>query len=164
MKQVTCLIVFTAVLLAADVGHSQVAAKKALTLDGAKQVVAAAVAEARRNQAGGAIAVVDDGGNLVALERLDGTFPVGANISIGKARTAAMFKLPTRRFEDIIKNGRTAMVALTDFTPLQGGVPILYQGEVIGAIGVSGNSPPIDEQIAKFGAEAAMKMMTAAAK
>src|SRR5207247_6865131 len=107
------------------------------TLDGAKQVIAAAAAEAKRNRAGGVIAVVDDGGNLMALERLDGTFAAGANISIGKARTAAIFKRPTKAFEDVIKNGRTAMVALNDFTPLQGGVPIMVGEEVIGGIGVS---------------------------
>src|SRR3712207_1718870 len=100
-------------------GQAQVQDKKALTLDGAKRVIAAAVAEAKRLHApGGVIAVVDDGGNLMALERLDNTFAAGANISIGKARTAVLFKRPTRVFEEIIKNGRTSMVALADFTPL----------------------------------------------
>ena len=102
--------------------------KKTLTIEGAKKVIAAAVAYAKKNNApGGVIAVVDDGGNLMALERLDGTFAAGATISIGKARTAVLFKRPTKAFEDIIKNGRTAMVALPDayFTPLQGGVPII---------------------------------------
>src|SRR5262245_25427956 len=103
---------------------AQVASKKALTLDGARKVIAAVEAEARRLGTTGVIAVVDDGGNLVALERLDGTFPAGARISTGKARTAALFKRPTRSFEDIVAKGRTAMVALDDFTPLQGGVPI----------------------------------------
>ena len=164
MKQFTCLAIFTAMLLTAGVGHAQMTAKKALTLDGAKQVIAAAVAEAKRNNAGGAIAVVDDGGNLVALERLDGTFVAGANISIGKARTAAMFKLPTKRFEDIIKNGRTAMIALRDFTPLQGGVPIIVDGKVVGAIGVSGAaSAAQDEEIAIVGANAAKGFTSAAA-
>src|SRR5438128_2641382 len=119
--------------------QDQVIDKKGLTLDGAKKVIAAAVAEAKRVKApGGVIAVVDDGGNLMALERLDNTFAAGANISIGKARTSAIFKKPTKVFEDIIKNGRTSMVALNDFTPLQGGVPIEFQGMVIGAVGVSG--------------------------
>ena len=76
-------------------GPVQVVDKKALTLDGAKKVIAAAAAEARKNNAGGVIAVVDDGGNLMALERLEGTFAAGANIAIGKARTAALFKRPT---------------------------------------------------------------------
>ena len=118
---------------------AQIAEKKSLTLDGAEKVIASAKAEARRlNAPGGVIAVVDDGGNLMALARLDGTFAAGANISIGKARTAALFKKPTQFFEDVIKNGRTSMVALNDFTPLQGGVPIVVDSQIIGAVGVSG--------------------------
>jgi len=103
----------TAVVAWATAARSaEVADKKALTLDGAKKVAAAAATEAARNNEGAAIAVVDDGGNLMYLERIDGTFAAGARISIGKARTAALFKKPTAAFEDIIKNGRTAMVAL----------------------------------------------------
>ena len=83
--------------------QAQVTDKKALTLDGAKHIIAAAVAAARaKNAPGGAIAVVDDGGNLVAMERLDNTFVAAANIAIGKARTSAIFKHPTKTFEDII--------------------------------------------------------------
>jgi glc operon protein GlcG len=138
-------------------GEAQVTSKKSLTLDGAKTVITAAVREARKvNAPGGVIAVVDEGGNLMALERLDGTFAAGANISIGKARTAVMFKKPTKAFEEIIKNGRTPMVALTDFTPLQGGVPILVDGEVVGGVGVSGAaSAQQDEELAIAGANAA---------
>ena len=136
--------------------HAQVVTKQELSLDGAKQVVAAAAAEARRNKAGGAIAVVDAGGNLMALERLDGTFAAGATISIGKARTAAIFQKPTAAFEDLIKSGRTAMVALNDFTPLQGGVPIVVGGQIVGAIGVSGaNSAQQEQEIAQAGANVA---------
>ena len=130
--------------------------KKTLTIDGAKTVIAAAVAYAKKNNApGGVIAVVDDGGNLMALERLDGTFAAGATISIGKARTAVLFKRPTKVFEDIIKNGRTAMVALPDslFTPLQGGIPIVIDGQIVGGVGVSGaSSAAQDEELAIAGA------------
>ncbi len=130
--------------------------KKTLTIEGAKKVIAAAVAYAKKNNApGGVIAVVDDGGNLMALERLDGTFAAGANISIGKARTAVLFKRPTKVFEDIIKNGRTAMVALPDslFTPLQGGIPIIVDGQIVGGVGVSGaSSAQQDEELAIAGA------------
>jgi glc operon protein GlcG len=138
-------------------GQAQVAEKKSLTLEGARQIIATAIGEARRIKApGGVIAVVDDGGNLMALERLDGTFAAGANISIGKARTAALFKRPTRAFEEIIKSGRTAMVALPDFTPLQGGVPIMVGDEVVGGIGVSGAASALqDEELALAGAAAA---------
>jgi glc operon protein GlcG len=133
-----------------------VSSKKALNLEGARKVIAAAEAEAKRlNAPGGVIAVVDDGGNLVALERLDGTFTAGANISVGKAKTAVMFKRPTKFFEDVIKNGRTAMVALPDFTPLQGGIPIEYEGQIIGGVGVSGAaSAAQDEELALAGAAA----------
>ncbi len=136
--------------------NAQTAAKIGLNRDGAKKVIAAAVAEAKKlNAPGAAIAVVDEGGNLMAVERLDNTFAAGANISIGKARTAALFKRPTTAFEEIINKGRTAMTSLKDFTPLQGGVPILVDGQIVGAIGVSGAaSAQQDEDLAMAGAAA----------
>ena len=115
------------VLCLASLANAQTVEKKTLTLQGAERVIAAAKAEAQKVQApGGVIAVVDDGGNLMALERLDGTFSAGANISIGKAKTAVMFKKPTRVFEELINSsgkGRTVMTALENFTPLIGGIP-----------------------------------------
>lgn len=155
MNSLKNLLLALVLLLTAAAAHSaQVAEKKVLTLDGAKQVIAAAVAEAKKlNAPGGVIAVVDDCGNLMALERLDNTFAAGANISIGKARTAALFKKPTKVFEDIVNKGRTTMVALNDFTPLQGGVPIIVEGQIVGAVGVSGAaSAQQDEEIAIAGA------------
>jgi glc operon protein GlcG len=134
---------------------TEITDRKTLTLDGARRAIAAAVAQAHKNHAGGVIAVVDDGGNLMALERIDGTFAAGANISIGKARTAALFQKPTRAFEEIIAKGRTAMVALNDFTPLQGGVPITVDGQIVGAVGVSGAaSAQQDEELAMTAAAA----------
>lgn len=143
-----------AISLFAAVANAQTFDKKSITLDGARTVIAGAKAYAKANNApGGVIAVVDDGGNLVALERLDGTFTAGANISVGKAKTAVMFKRPTKFFEDVIKNGRTSMVALPDFTPLQGGVPIMIDGQIIGGVGVSGAmSAAQDEELAIAGA------------
>ena len=144
------------VLSAAVFANAQTIEKRSLSIEGAKKVIAGAVAYAKKNNApGGVIAVVDEGGNLMALERLDGTFAAGANISIGKARTAVLFKRPTKAFEDIIKNGRTAMVALPDafFTPLQGGVPITVDGQIVGGVGVSGAaSAQQDEELAIAGA------------
>jgi len=134
---------------------ADIAERRTLTLDGAQRAIAAAVAQAQKNHAGGVIAVVDDGGNLMALERVDGTFAAGANISIGKARTAALFQKPTRVFEEIIAKGRTAMVTLNDFTPLQGGVPITVDGQIVGAVGVSGAaSAQQDEELAMTAAAA----------
>ncbi len=144
------------VLSATPLAHAQTVERKTLTIDGARRVIAGAIAYARKNNApGGVVAVVDEGGNLMALERLDGTFAAGANISIGKARTAVLFKRPTKAFEDIIKNGRTAMVALPDayFTPLQGGIPITIDGQIVGGVGVSGaSSAQQDEELAIAGA------------
>ena len=156
MKLIMAVLGILTLLTLSSVGAAQIIEKKGLTLDGAKKVIAAAVAEARsKNAPGGAIAVVDEGGNLVALERLDNTFAAGANISIGKARTAVLFKRPTKFFEDAINKGRTAMTTLNDFTPLQGGIPIIADGQVIGAIGVSGAaSAQQDEELAIAGASA----------
>jgi uncharacterized protein GlcG (DUF336 family) len=101
---------------------------------------------------GGAIAVVDAGGHLVALLRLDGSFPAAPEVAIGKARTAALFRKPTRMFEELVNQGRytmTTVPAVTAFTPLTGGVPLLRDGVVIGAVGVSGAaSAQQDEDIA----------------
>lgn len=132
-----------------------VAPRPTLSLEGARRVVAAAVAEARRLNAGGAVAVVDDGGHLLALERIDGTFPAASEVSLQKARTAATFRRDTRVFEDAIRNGRTSLVAVDVMTPLQGGVPVVVNGQVVGAVGVSGAaSAQQDEDIAKVAAVA----------
>ncbi len=129
-----------------------------LTLEAARAIIAGAAAEAQRvNAPGGAIAVVDEGGHLVALERWSGTFPAAAQISTGKARTAALFRKPTKVFEDAINKGRTAMTALPEsvLTPLQGGVPIAVDGKVIGAVGMSGAaSAQQDEELAQAGINA----------
>ena len=132
--------------------------KKSLNLDGAKKAIGAAVEYAKKSNApGGVIAVVDEGGNLMALERLDGTFAMGATISIGKARTAVLFKKPTRFFEELINKGRTAMTAVDGFTPLIGGIPVIIDGQVVGGVGVSGAaSANQDEELALAGANALM--------
>jgi len=136
-----------------------VALRPSLTLDGARSLAAAAVEYARSHAApGAAIAVVDAGGVVLYVERLDGTFQNAANISIGKARTAALFGKPTRVFEKAINEGRYAMLAVPDvapFTPLMGGVPVEVRGELVGAIGVSGAaSAAQDDEIATAAAAA----------
>jgi glc operon protein GlcG len=135
-----------------------------LTLDGAKRVAAAAVEEARRLAApSGSIAVVDDGGHLLYLERLDNTFPAAATVATEKARTAAQFRRPTSGFEDAIKGGRLALLGVQVMTPLQGGVPVLVNGQVVGAIGVSGAaSAQQDDDIAKAAVAAWDKALTSA--
>src|SRR4029453_13245107 len=148
--------IVTALIVMVLSSHAQVVEKKSLNLEGANKAIAAAIDYAKKNKApGGVIEVVDDGGNLMALERLDGTFAMGATISIGKARTAVLFKKPTRFFQELINKGRTAMTAVDDFTPLIGGIPIVIDGQIVGGIGVSGAaSANQDEELALAGAGA----------
>jgi uncharacterized protein GlcG (DUF336 family) len=132
--------------------------KNALTLADAKQIAAAAEAEALKNNWRVTIAVLDDGGNLLFLQRLDEA-PLGSIVvAQEKARTALLFKRPTKVFEEIIASGRTAMLTLPGATPIEGGLPLLNNGQIIGAIGVSGVQSPQDEQIAGAGVEVAAKL------
>ena len=126
--------------------------KKVLTLEAATKVAVAAQAEAAKRGSTVVIAVVDDGGYLVVLHRLDDTQVASVEVGMGKARTAAIFRRPSRDFEEQTRTGRVAALALPGATPLQGGVPLTVDGKVIGAIGVSGNTPQEDEDIAKAGA------------
>ena len=142
-------------VLAGGEASAQVATRQGLTLEGARAVAAAAGAEATRLGAGGAIAVVDEGGNLVYLERREHTFPAATSVAIEKARTAATFRKPTRDFENAIAKGRSALLGVQVMTPLQGGVPIVVDGQVVGAIGVSGAaSAQQDDDIATAAAGA----------
>jgi uncharacterized protein GlcG (DUF336 family)/mannose-6-phosphate isomerase-like protein (cupin superfamily) len=161
-----------ALALTATVAHCALAAPVAqhgvLTLEGARAVLAAAQSYASEHDApGAAIAIVDAGGGLVLLERLDGTFAASWQVSIGKARTAAAFGKPTRVFEKLVNEGRTTMVTLpelTSFTPLQGGVPLVVGGDIVGAIGVSGAaSAQQDDEIAQAAADAFGALASAAA-
>lgn len=143
----------TLLLLAGNL-QAELPYKKVLTLDAAKQIAAAAEAEAIKRGATVVIVVVDDGGHMLVLHRLDDTQVASVEVGIGKARTAAIFRRPSKVFEDQVRDGRIAALALPGATPLQGGVPIVIDGKVIGAIGVSGNTPQEDEDIAKAGAAA----------
>jgi glc operon protein GlcG len=150
----------------AALAEHETASRHTLTLEGARRIADAAVAYCKANGAHPSIAIVDDGGHLLHFARMDDSFVAGANVSIGKARTSAIFKKPTKDFEDIINKGRFTMTALPDFTPLQGGVPIIYEGHVVGAIGVSGaKSAQQDEDVAKAGAAVlAVKAVSSASK
>jgi glc operon protein GlcG len=150
-----------AIVLAPAIGLAQSPVestqKRVLTLAGARAIAGAAEREARRLNTTGAIAVVDDGGNLLYLARVDNTFPAAAAVATDKARTAATFRMPTRNLEDAVKNGRTSLVAVTEMTPLAGGVPIVIDGQVVGAVGVSGAANALqDEELAKCAASATM--------
>ncbi len=128
--------------------------KKVLSLTAARAIVAAAEAAAKARGVGVVIVVVDDGGHVIQLSRMDTAQVASVNVGIGKARTAAIYRRPSRDFEEQIKNGRVAALALADATPLQGGVPVLMGGKVVGAVGVSGDTPQVDEDIAIAGVNA----------
>lgn len=134
-----------------DIGL-QLAVKPCLNLDVVKLIAAKASALALQNHWEVSIAIVDDGANLLYLERLDGAQIASAEVSLGKARTAMRYKRPSKALEEAVNGGRTALVGVEGITPLQGAVPILYEGNIIGAIGVSGVLPAQDEQIATAGA------------
>ncbi|MGE0812601.1 MAG: heme-binding protein [Vicinamibacterales bacterium] len=128
--------------------------KPTLTLAAARVAVQAAEAEAARRGLGVVTVVVDASGTIIQLSRMDAAQVGSVNVGIGKARTAALFRRPSRVFEEQIANGRIAALALADATPLQGGVPIVLGGTVVGAVGVSGDSPSVDEDIATAGVRA----------
>src|SRR6184192_3470823 len=142
---------------------AQLPVKNVLTLQAAKKIAAAAEAEAKKRGATVVIVVVDDGGHLLLLERLDDTQVASVEVGIGKARTAAIFRRPSKVFEDQVRDGRVAALALPGATPLQGGVPLVFDGKVVGAIGVSGNTPQEDEDIAKAGAASFETVMKSSA-
>ena len=123
----------------------------ALTLVGAKAMLAAAEAEANRNGWNVSIAIVDAAGGLVAFSRLEHTQPASDMIAIGKARTAARFKRPTKLLEESVASGRLALVAVEGALPMQGGLPIMVDEHCIGAVGVSGVTAAQDEQVAHAG-------------
>src|SRR5262245_26568730 len=145
------LCVFLAAPLTAG---AQLADKKAITLEAAKKIASAAEAEATKNKWNVVIAIVDDGGHLIYLQRMDGTQTGSVDVAIKKAQTAMSFKRPTKVFEEAIAGGRNALIALHGALPLEGGLPLMSGGQQIGAIGVSGVKSTEDGQIAKAGADA----------
>ncbi len=122
-----------------------------LTLEDCKRISAAAEAEARKNNWNVCVAIVDDGGHLLHLFRMDGATPANSRIAIEKGRTAAETRRSTAMWEDRVKGGRLVMLKMPGVTPIQGGLPIVIDGECIGAVGVSGVQSHEDEQIAKAG-------------
>ena len=148
MLSLIALAVFAALSMNAN---AQLADKKVLTLEAAKKIAAGAEAEARKNNWNVVIAVVDDGGHLVYLQRIDGTQTGSVDVAIGKARTSAAFKRPTKVFDELAKT----RPSITSISPtavlLEGGVPVVVGGQVVGAVGVSGVTSQQDAQIADAG-------------
>ncbi len=134
--------------------------KKCLTLADVKIIAASCEAEALRQKWAVSIAIVDDGGHLLWLQRLDGANLTSINIATGKAYTSAMGRRTTKIYEDIIGNGRTAFLSAPgELTFLEGGEPIVVDGETVGAVGVSGVKSPEDAQIARAGIDALLKSL-----
>lgn len=128
-------------------------AKKILSLEDAKRVAAAAEAEAAKNAWSVVVAILDDGGHLLYLQREK--VQLGSiEVAIAKARTALMFRRPSKAFEDLVAGGRVGYVAMPGVLPVEGGLPLMYEGEVVGAIGISGVKSNEDGQIAAAGAAA----------
>lgn len=128
--------------------------KKVLTLAAAKKIAALAYAEAEKNGWKVVIAVLDDGGHLLYLERMDGAQLASVRVAQDKARSAVLFKRPTKALEEAVTGGRTVMMKLAGAIPVEGGFPILVAGEMLGAIGVSGVTSAQDSQVAQAGLKA----------
>ena len=154
----TCRAAFAAVVLCSLPLASQLANKKALTLTAAKQIAAAAEAEAVKNNWNVVIAVVDEGGHLLYLQRMDETQIGSVEIALQKAKTALLFKRPTKALEDAVAGGRNVVLRLPGALPIEGGIPIQADGKIIGGIGVSGVQSVQDAQIATAGLAAVAKM------
>jgi glc operon protein GlcG len=122
-------------------------------IDAARKVAAAAIAEAKKNGWTVAAAIVDPGGNLVYFERIDGTQNGSSVVAQEKARTAAAFKRPSKMFEDAVKAGNTQFLKLPGALPIDGGLPLVMDGKIVGAVGVSGAASAQDAQCAKAGAD-----------
>ena len=129
----------------------ELATKKALTLSIAKKIAAAAEAEASANKWNVVVAILDDGGNLLYLQRMDGTQIGSVDVAIAKGQSAIKFKRPTKVFEDALSGGRQAILKLPGAIPVEGGLPLVVDGQFLGAIGVSGVQSNQDGQIAKAG-------------
>lgn len=131
--------------------NAQLADKKAMTLEAATKIATAAEAEARKNNWNVVIVIVDDGGHLVLLRRMDGTQTGSIDVAIGKAKTSAAFKRPTKVFDDLAKTRPSITTIAADAVLLEGGVPIMVGGQLVGAVGVSGVTSQQDAQIAEAG-------------
>lgn len=131
--------------------RAQLIEKKTVSLAAAKKMAAGAEAEAVKNNWTMVISILDDGGNLVDLERMDGTQLGSIEVSQAKARTALQFKRPTKAFQDLVDKDQPHLMTLDHITAVQGGLPIIAEGKVIGAIGASGGTSPQDEQCAQAG-------------
>jgi glc operon protein GlcG len=154
----TTLTVFITLTLTAG-AWAQLAEKKVLTLSAAKQIAAAAEEEAAKNKFTMVITIVDDGGNLMYLERMDGTQLGSIEVSQAKAHTALAFKRPSKAFQDAVAGGNVSILKLPGAIATEGGIPLLVDGQIVGAIGVSGGTSAQDAGVATAGVNALAKMV-----
>ena len=136
---------------AVGAADAQLAEKKVLTLGEAKKIMAAAQTDAAKSNLTVAIAILDEGGHLLLFEKMDDTQTGSVNVAIAKARTAFLFKRPTKVFEDAVQGGRNVILALDGALPIEGGLPLMVGGKVVGAIGVSGGTAQQDGVVAAAG-------------
>ena len=151
VKRMLSLIALAAFAALSMNANAQLADKKVLTLEAAKKIATGAEAEARKNNWNVVIAVVDDGGHLVYLQRIDGTQTGSIDVAIGKARTSAAFKRPTKVFDELAKTRPSITSISPNAVLLEGGVPVVVGGQMVGAVGVSGVTSQQDAQIAEAG-------------
>ena len=154
MKRILVAALLCAGLFSVRTASAQLVNTKMLTIEAAKAIAQAAEAEARANGWTVSISIVDPGGHQILFHRMDGASPGTAIAAFQKAESSALFRAPTKNFEDVIAGGRNALIGLEVMTPLQGGLPIRADGQVIGAIGISGGTSPQDEQMAQAGVNA----------
>lgn len=151
LRLLGCMLIIGSI---AGAAQAQSADRKGISLEGAKRMMVAAEAEARKNNWPVAIAIVDEAGELIAFQKLDDTQVASVSIAIGKARTAARFKRPTKALEDAVNGGRSVLLAIEGLTPLEGGIPVTVDGRIVGAVGVSGVTSQQDAQVAQAGIKA----------
>jgi glc operon protein GlcG len=148
------LILFALLVVFPRSSFAQMADKKALTLQEAQKIAAVAEAAAVKNHLRQSIAIIDDGGNLLVFYRMDNAQLAGVKMAQGKAHTALFFQSPSKAFADRITKGQTNVLDLPGLLPADGGLPLMYQGQLVGAVGVSGASPTQDGQTAAAAAAA----------
>jgi glc operon protein GlcG len=148
MTNIRVYLVFCVVALLFAHAGAQVVTRKALTLELAKSIALGAENEARKSNLTVVVTIVDDGANMVYLQRMDNTQIGSIDVAIQKAKTAISFKRPTKVYEDMVAGGRTAILGIPGVIPIEGGLPIVVDGQYIGAIGVSGGTAQQDGLVA----------------
>jgi len=152
--RISAMTLVLALLGLAGTGSAQFVEKKTVSLALAKKMATAAEAEATKNNWAMVITILDDGGNIVYIGRMDGAQLGSIDVSQGKAHTALAFRRPSKAFQDLVDQNQAHLVTLPHITAVQGGLPIMLDGKVVGAIGVSGGSSAQDEQCAQAGINA----------